>query len=128
MGVTKPSINFLIESGVTKKMKPISIIMIILILTFYSNCYDNHYNNYDIDIKIGIVWSSTLEKNTFWLKSCRFISTFHQSVNQQLVKVDPGKLYEDCVFDYCSCTGPKSNCFCPIFSTYGDQCTEKVKD
>ena len=55
MGVTKPSINFLIESGVTKKMKPISIIMIILILTFYSNCYDNHYNNYDIDIKIGIV-------------------------------------------------------------------------
>ena len=51
----------------------------------------------------------------------------HLGLDELLIKVDPGKLYEDCVFDYCSCTGPKSNCFCPIFSTYGDQCTEKVQ-
>ena len=43
MGVTKPSINFLSESGGTKKIKLISINMIIMTLTFNSNCYNNHY-------------------------------------------------------------------------------------
>lgn len=39
--------------------------------------------------------------------------------------VDVEPFYEDCLYDVCACTGDISQCVCPIFAAYANECSRQ---